>query len=49
MLLDKGGCDFVNVRESRIWWTIFLPSTLRKLQQARRLIDENGLDIRLRS
>ena len=25
----------------------FLPSTLRKLQQARRLIDESGLDIRL--
>ena len=24
-----------------------LPSTLRKLQQARRLIDESGLDIRL--
>ena len=26
---------------------LFLPSTLRKLQQARRLIDESGLDIRL--
>ena len=25
----------------------FLPSTLKKLQQARRLIDESGLDIRL--
>ena len=41
------GHDFDYVREPRVWRSNFHPFSAHKLSDARRLIDESGLDIRL--